>query len=46
MSNIVWSRTKGWHDGPKVKPVVIVRPDPERARLFARIHAASVKVTS
>ena len=40
MSNIVWSATKGWHDGPEVK-VIMVKHDPKRAQMFARIHAAA-----
>lgn len=45
MSNVIWSATKGWHDGPEVKVQIVkaVRPSRDRARTFARIHAAAIK---
>lgn len=43
MSTVVWSPTKGWHLAPAAKVVVAVRPNQERAKIAAMIHAASQK---
>lgn len=47
MSNIIWSATKGWHDGPEVDNAdlvkVFVRPSRKRADIAATIHAAAMR---
>lgn len=45
MSRIVWSATKGWHDGPEITEPKPVRHNKQAATAAARIHAASTTVS-
>jgi len=45
--NVVWSRDRGWHDGPEVDLTLDdkgrIKADPKRASITAAIHAAAMR---
>lgn len=46
MSNIVWSASKGWHDGPEVKVTPRLRPNADVAAAMHKVAAAPVQAAA